>query len=149
MHALVIGLGVSGKAAALLLKSKGYTVTGVDAKPKEIEGIRVLPESAVEDLNEFDLIVLSPGIAGQPSVDRRRKQGTTKTMIGESSARLLLILEPMRAGDHRDERQNNGDALGESMCSALRDARPRARRQMWGWLYVNTRCRLTLMRLSS
>ncbi len=83
MHALVIGLGVSGKAAALLLKQKGYAVTGVDAKPKEIEGIRVLPEGAVQDVKDFDLIVLSPGIAIAHPLYLAAKQ-ENKNIVGEA-----------------------------------------------------------------
>ncbi|HEY5259548.1 MAG TPA: Mur ligase domain-containing protein, partial [Rhabdochlamydiaceae bacterium] len=82
MHALVIGLGVSGKAAALLLKQKGYAVTGVDAKSKEIEGIVVLPESAVQDVKDYDLVVLSPGIAADHPLYLAAKQ-ENKNIVGE------------------------------------------------------------------
>ncbi len=90
MKALVIGLGVSGKAAALLLKSKGYTVTGVDANPKEIVGIHVLPESSLTDLTEFDLIVPSPGIARTHPL-YALAQRENKKIMGEAQLAFMYL----------------------------------------------------------
>lgn len=90
MKALVIGLGVSGKAAALLLKAKGYSVTGVDAKPKEIEGIRVLPESSLSDLAEFDLVVVSPGIGESHPLYALAKQ-ENKKIVGEAQLAFTYL----------------------------------------------------------
>ena len=63
MKALVIGLGISGKAAARLLKKLGAEVTGVDKRDIELNGVRVLREDVVSDLSSFDLVVLSPGVS--------------------------------------------------------------------------------------
>jgi len=54
MKALVLGLGISGKAAKDFLEKRGWSVVGVDDKyaPQEIENIA-----------EFDLFVPSPGIS--------------------------------------------------------------------------------------
>ncbi len=63
MKALVIGLGISGKAAAGLLKKLGAEVTGVDKRDVELDGVRVLREDVLSDLSAFDLVVLSPGVS--------------------------------------------------------------------------------------
>ncbi|HEX2578788.1 MAG TPA: UDP-N-acetylmuramoyl-L-alanine--D-glutamate ligase [Rhabdochlamydiaceae bacterium] len=64
MKILVIGLGKSGQAAYNLLVKDGHTVIGTDddsdhLKKLALEGISVQVEPRVE---EFDLVVLSPGI---------------------------------------------------------------------------------------
>ncbi len=59
MKVLVIGYGVSGKAAASFLKSQGHSVVAVD---KRASG-DILPDSPDFPLNGFDQLILSPGIA--------------------------------------------------------------------------------------
>ncbi len=90
MNALVIGLGVSGKAAALLLKAKGFSVTAVDAKPKEIDGICVLSETAIESLDSFDWIVISPGIPQNHPLYLAAKQ-KNKKIVGEAQLAFLYL----------------------------------------------------------
>ena len=60
-HALVVGLGKSGEAAARLLRSRGAQVVAADDKELPFEGElrRVAPES----LRGIDLVVASPGVA--------------------------------------------------------------------------------------
>jgi len=57
MKVLIIGMGKSGKGAARFLLKKGHDVVGMDQHPFTMEGVR--PFFSQE---EFDLIVLSPGI---------------------------------------------------------------------------------------
>lgn len=61
MKVLILGMGISGKAAASLLLLKGYEVYGVDQKPFEMEGVTPLKENEV-DLSTFEFVVASPGI---------------------------------------------------------------------------------------
>jgi len=70
--ALVIGLGVSGKAALRFLMNQGYEVVGVDAKDlqedpsmQEIRnlGARIYTEQTFPQGEEYSFAVLSPGIA--------------------------------------------------------------------------------------
>lgn len=58
MKVLVIGYGVSGKAAATFLRSQGHEVVPVDKKPIE----DVLPDTADLPLAGFDQVILSPGV---------------------------------------------------------------------------------------
>ena len=64
IRVLVIGMGKSGRASYNLLKHKGHDPVGVDGnlallKKLEEEGLKVTESPHVE---EFDLVVLSPGI---------------------------------------------------------------------------------------
>jgi len=58
MKVLVIGYGVSGKAAAAFLRSQGHLVSVVDKK----SGEGVLSDSADFPLEGFEQVILSPGI---------------------------------------------------------------------------------------
>lgn len=58
MKILVIGHGVSGKAAAAFLRSQGHLVSVVDKKPAD----GILPDTPDFPLLGFDQIILSPGI---------------------------------------------------------------------------------------
>ncbi|MGE5196491.1 MAG: UDP-N-acetylmuramoyl-L-alanine--D-glutamate ligase [Anaerolineae bacterium] len=73
-QALLLGLGVSGRAAAELLLAKGYQVLGVDAQAdilssqEEIKnlkrrGLTVKNKYDEKKIEDFDLIVVSPGIS--------------------------------------------------------------------------------------
>ncbi|MBS0585567.1 MAG: hypothetical protein JSR76_04620 [Verrucomicrobia bacterium] len=55
---LVIGAGVSGKAAIVYLEKKGFHVTVVDKKSSDT----VLPDTTIFSPFNFDLVVVSPGI---------------------------------------------------------------------------------------
>ncbi len=63
MKVLVLGLGISGKAAASWLLQRGDRVIGVDRNPIPMDGIEVFDENALIDLKEINLIVKSPGIS--------------------------------------------------------------------------------------
>lgn len=60
--ALVIGLGISGKAAMDFLVQKGFEVQGTDSKEEALLENSVL-ESQITDLKDFDLVVISPGVS--------------------------------------------------------------------------------------
>jgi UDP-N-acetylmuramoylalanine--D-glutamate ligase len=72
-HALVLGLGASGCAAARLLRGEGTDVTGVDRTPRNLlspEALALADEGmvlhvgsdALPALESFDLAVVSPGV---------------------------------------------------------------------------------------
>lgn len=62
MKTLVIGLGISGRAACRLLLKLGHKVVAVDRTPVELEGVETLEESLITSVKGFDLVVTSPGI---------------------------------------------------------------------------------------
>ncbi len=70
---LVVGLGLSGCAAARFLLKRGYSVCAVDKhmdslrEKKEVQdllksGLEVYSEAALLDVHPFDLVVVSPGV---------------------------------------------------------------------------------------
>ncbi len=72
-RALVLGLGVSGKAAARFLLAKGYAVAGIDAKKAQLLenvevqqlillGLEIFYEEDPIDFRDVRLVVLSPGV---------------------------------------------------------------------------------------
>ncbi len=88
---LVYGLGLSGRAAARLLLSRGVSVVGVDTKPKEKLDLENLDEAAtgkvtfellagheLEQLTpgSFDAVVVSPGVPmDRPLLEDARQHG--------------------------------------------------------------------------
>lgn len=84
---LVLGLGVSGRAASGYLLDKGAAVVGVDKSPRDLKdlekrGLEVRRESEPVDVSGFDLVVTSPGIApSHPWLAAARKAGLE--VIGE------------------------------------------------------------------
>ncbi|MFC2049151.1 UDP-N-acetylmuramoyl-L-alanine--D-glutamate ligase [Chlamydiota bacterium] len=63
MRAIVLGLGVSGRAAASFLKSRGDEVLGVDRSEPVLDGIRVVSDAGAPQLEGVSLFVKSPGIS--------------------------------------------------------------------------------------
>jgi UDP-N-acetylmuramoylalanine--D-glutamate ligase len=66
MKNLILGLGISGKAAADLLMAKGETCIGVDSHPDAVEMEKRFPaflDTQSVDLSEIGRVVVSPGIA--------------------------------------------------------------------------------------
>jgi len=70
---LVLGLGLSGQAAVSFLLRRGARVVGADSKIGKLvedasiaelcaEGMKAIHDGASCDINEFDLLVVSPGI---------------------------------------------------------------------------------------
>ncbi len=75
---LVIGYGVSGKAAAVFLRQKGFSVVVVDKNPMP----DVLPDSADLPLEEIGQVILSPGVPQtHPLVQKALQQNIE--VIGE------------------------------------------------------------------
>jgi UDP-N-acetylmuramoylalanine--D-glutamate ligase len=93
-RALVVGLGRSGRAAALLLARLGYETIGVDAAPvaaPELEraGVRVIAPST-EPVPGVDVVVKSPGVPGDvPAVAAARAAGAAVWSEVELAARNL------------------------------------------------------------
>ena len=83
MKALILGLGVSGLAAARLLRAQGWELVAVDRNPQKRSDIFVvLPESPMPSLEGVDLLLVSPGIpAGHPLVQRAAELGIER--VGE------------------------------------------------------------------
>ncbi|MCD4701510.1 MAG: UDP-N-acetylmuramoyl-L-alanine--D-glutamate ligase [Candidatus Aegiribacteria sp.] len=82
----VFGLGRSGRAAAALLRLKGFTVTGLDSRddiPPCSDCSRIVTGSKMEDcLDDLDGIVISPGIdPASPLPSAARELGLP--LIGE------------------------------------------------------------------
>ena len=91
-HALVVGLGKSGDAAACLLRARGAAVVGADDKDVPFEGEvrRVVPES----LRGIDLVVVSPGVPLSLSIfAEARTRGIE--LVGEVELASRFIEEPI------------------------------------------------------
>ncbi len=72
MKKLVLGYGVSGKAAAAFLRSQGAQVFVADKKGED----GIFPDSADLSLEGFDQLILSPGIPqNHPLVQKARASG--------------------------------------------------------------------------
>lgn len=70
MKSVVLGLGISGKAAASFLLKRGDEVIGVDRKVDLAEPFPILVDSSAAQLKGVELLVKSPGIpASHPWVE--------------------------------------------------------------------------------
>lgn len=78
MKALVVGFGISGKAAKALLEKQGYQAAAVDRKPSA--GVEL--DRADFPLEGFDLVVASPGIPPEHPILQRARDAGVET-IGE------------------------------------------------------------------
>jgi UDP-N-acetylmuramoylalanine--D-glutamate ligase len=96
-RALVVGLGVTGRAAALALAARGWEVRGADRKgdadPGRLaaSGVEVLLGTEEEDLlQDVDVVVKSPGVPGTaPPVAAARARGIPVWSEIELGYRLL------------------------------------------------------------
>ena len=91
-HALVVGLGKSGAAAARLLRARGARVVGADDAEVAFDGEvrKVVPES----LRGIDLVVASPGVPlGLPVFAEARSRKIE--VIGEVELASRFIDEPV------------------------------------------------------
>ena len=89
----ILGMGVSGRAACHFLLFKGASVCGIDHNPHqlmvhpEIEpliklGLTLREEKDIHELNQFDVIVVSPGIPLDHRLVKMAKQAKIRC-IGE------------------------------------------------------------------
>jgi UDP-N-acetylmuramoylalanine--D-glutamate ligase len=62
MKVVVLGLGVSGKAAASFLKARGDEVLGVDRNVSSFDGMSVVSDECLPNFDGVGLCVKSPGI---------------------------------------------------------------------------------------
>ena len=128
----VLGAGLSGSAAALLLRSEGAHVTMLDsAEEKNLlkstidnlraQDVRVICGAAAdEDSSTYQMAVLSPGIdpaspAGAQFLVARNRHHR-RTRIG------LAILRNSGDRSHWHERQNDNDRIASSDVECLRPA---------------------------
>jgi len=90
---LVIGLGLSGRAACQFLLNEGATVIGVDSRAQEIvnlteiqdlqtNGLEIKDDQFPIDFKTIDLVILSPGIPVTHPLVEKAKQ-CNKEIIGE------------------------------------------------------------------
>lgn len=101
----VLGLGIEGLSSALYLREKGAAVTVFDKQPEasfERERLKHLEELGIafflgiepsSHLQEFDMIVRSPGVKIPPEV---RDELTKKKVQITSQTQLFLELSPAR-----------------------------------------------------
>ena len=99
---LVLGLGVSGRAAAEFLLAQGEAVIGIDAslgietRALEALGLLVQQESSPIDWNRVDKLVVSPGIPqSHPLYVRAKVEGIP--IIGEVQLALPSLQKPLLA----------------------------------------------------
>ncbi|MFT6143680.1 MAG: UDP-N-acetylmuramoylalanine--D-glutamate ligase [Myxococcota bacterium] len=96
---VVVGLGVSGRAAATLALAKGAQVVGLDqsATCTPMDGVRLVTgELDTNELLAADLILVSPGIAAaHPALVQARKSGVE--MVGELAFAARFATVPIVA----------------------------------------------------
>lgn len=102
---LVIGLGISGRAAAGYLLRHGARVTGVDQNPKVLsdnqelaslraKGLTTTLTTESIDIHSYDLIVVSPGIPqADPLYIRAKHSGVN--LIGEVELAFRSLKNPV------------------------------------------------------
>ncbi len=77
-NAGVLGLGLSGRAAAALLKSRGFSVTGLDDR-SDIEPCAdcdriITGDRIINNLESLDGLVISPGVSPESEVPSRASE---------------------------------------------------------------------------
>ncbi len=89
--ALIVGLGISGKAALEYLEREGWEVVAVDSKR---DPPHVLPDTTEFVVFDFNLVVVSPGIAmSHPLYIRAQKEGVE--IVGEMELALRHLNNSM------------------------------------------------------
>ena len=110
-HALVVGLGKSGAAAARLLRSRGALVIAADDDEVAFEGElrRVLPDS----LRGIDLVVVSPGVPLSLALFAEARARKLE-VIGEVELASRFIEEPLLGISG-----TNGKSTTTALCGHL------------------------------
>jgi len=122
-RAYVLGLGLSGLAAARLLRSRGIEVVGADRRPaRDLElgeladdaGFELIAGADPSNLEPaIDLVVVSPGVAaGHPLVAAARAAG--REPLAEVDLAALLLDGPVAAITG-----SNGKSTTTAMAGAL------------------------------
>lgn len=89
MKTLVIGMGKSGLAAALFLKSRGHDVVCVDQNPDVCKTVGCASDA---DVSQFDMAVVSPGVPREnPIYQEALKRGI---VVGEAELALRECHQP-------------------------------------------------------
>ena len=102
---LVVGMGISGIAAAEFLLAQGAFVCGIDQSAHLLEtnskvtflkskGAQILLENQVEDISKYDLIVISPGIPKTHFIYREALKRNSE-MIGEMELACRFAKQPL------------------------------------------------------
>ena len=111
---LVVGMGRSGIAALQAMLKLGADVTVQDAKKADEmdgqllsfltgKGLKLCLGSVPDDICDFDMMILSPGVDPEFHMPRQRGRGGDNRRTGD---RLQDMPRPVR-GDHRDQRQDD------------------------------------------
>ena len=116
-HALVIGLGKSGMAAAALLRARGASVAGADDRdvPADFEVRRVVPES----LRGMDLVVASPGVPLTLPLFAVAKARAIE-VVGEVELASRFIAEPILGITGTNGKSTTTALCGHLLASAGR-----------------------------
>ena len=125
-HILVVGLGVSGVAAAQFLKARGATVTAADTASEQELGRRArqmremglqleLGPHRPEAFEHVDLVVLSPGVRHDlPVLERAREKGIQ--VLGEVELASRFIEEPIVAVTGTNGKTTTTELLGSMLA---------------------------------
>lgn len=134
MKVAVVGMARSGIAAAELLRARGETVWGVDAKlapgSRLLEPVEIFPQSP-EALNGADLIVLSPGVPadlydwrapmiGDLELASRYLQGPIIGITGANGKTTTTAL----TGHILGAKAQVGGNIGTPPCSMVASSKP-------------------------
>ncbi len=93
MKTLVIGLGVSGRAAVQLLLSQGRDVVAIDRNKQVIEGVDVFLDEPGFSLDGVDQVILSSGVRPtHPLCVRAREHGIE--VVGEAAFAMRFAKQP-------------------------------------------------------
>jgi UDP-N-acetylmuramoylalanine--D-glutamate ligase len=104
-NVLVVGLGLSGRAAASFLLTNGAKVSGVDQNLCALEGhsefislkemgLLTLQEQSIQNLKAFDFVVMSPGISPFHPIYQEIIR-SNKPVLGEIELGCRSVNNPM------------------------------------------------------
>jgi UDP-N-acetylmuramoylalanine--D-glutamate ligase len=126
-RALVVGLGVTGRAAALALAARGWTVRAADRGPTRMPGglpRRVSKSARNEEadlLQDVDVVVKSPGVPAR----RRRWRPRVRAASRMERARARLAVasgQPDRRRHGHEGEDDDRAAAGAMFDAAGREA---------------------------
>jgi len=139
-HALVVGLGKSGAAAARLLRSRGASVVAADDKQVPFDG--ELRSVSPKSLNGVDLVVVSPGVPLTLQIFQEAR-ALHLEIIGEVELAARFIEEPILGITG-----TNGKSTTTALCGHLL-ATPLSERVLQGGRLDASVCELSSYQLES